>query len=56
MSEVTHCPQCGKKLVATLGTLGRTELTCLCCDKVPPMQTEFAKWADGPRAIPPKAA
>jgi hypothetical protein len=31
---------------------GRKELMCVWCDKVDPMQTEVAKWADGPLATP----
>lgn len=55
MTEITHCPQCGRKLVATIGASGRTELACLRCDKVD-LQTEAAKRAQKPRANPPKAA
>jgi hypothetical protein len=35
---------------------GRTELRCLKCDKVDPMQSDAAKWADGPLAARAKVA
>lgn len=56
MIEITHCPQCSRKLSATIGASGRTELACLRCDKVDPLQTEAAKRAQIPLANPPKAA
>jgi hypothetical protein len=32
---------------------GRTELRCLKCDKLDPMKTDAAKWADSSLAQPP---
>jgi phage FluMu protein Com len=53
----THrCPKCKKLLMAMTDRSGRTELRCLKCDKVDPMQTDAAKWADSPLAGPTMAA
>jgi hypothetical protein len=52
MQEVSHCTKCGKRTVPTLVANGRTELKCIRCEPVDPMQTNFAKWADNPLAIP----
>ena len=49
--DVTRCPKCNKRLVATDRT-GRTELRCLKCDEVDPLKTDAAKWADSPLARP----
>ena len=51
MDKVTRCLHCGKRLVPTMGTSGRTELVCVWCDKVDP-KTELAKWADSPLSKP----
>ena len=50
MDPVTRCLHCGRRLVSIPSANGRTELKCLCCDKVDPMETATAKWADGPLA------
>jgi hypothetical protein len=50
MDTLTHCVHCGKRLVPTLSPDGRTELTCIWCDNVDPVQTEAVKWADSPLA------
>jgi hypothetical protein len=52
MDRVGRCLHCGKRLIPTLNPDGRTELVCIWCDKVDPMQTEAAKWADSPLAQP----
>jgi hypothetical protein len=52
MDRMTRCLHCGRRLVPTLNADGRTELKCLWCDKVDPMETETAKWADSPLATP----
>ena len=50
MDQVTRCMHCGKRLVPTHSVDGRTALSCIWCDKVDPMETDIAKWADGPLA------
>jgi phage FluMu protein Com len=53
MDRVTRCLQCGKLMVPALDLKGRTELKCLFCDKLDPMETAEAKpWADSPLALP----
>ena len=52
MDRVTRCVHCGKRLIPAPTPSGRTELMRVWCDKVDPMQTEVAKWADGPLATP----
>jgi len=44
--DVSRCPQCKKLLVPVLSHQGRTELLCLACDDVDPLQTNAAKWAE----------
>jgi hypothetical protein len=39
-------------MVPVQATNGRTELKCIRCDPVDPMQTDLAKWADSPLANP----
>jgi phage FluMu protein Com len=51
MDRVTRCLHCGKRLVPVLAN-GRTELKCVWCDEVDPMETVTAKWADSPLAEP----
>jgi transcription elongation factor Elf1 len=52
MEKTSHCPKCGKRTVSVNASNGRTELKCIRCDPVDPMQTDFAKWADSPLANP----
>jgi hypothetical protein len=53
MDRVTRCVQCGKLRVPAPSLNGRTELKCLFCDKLDPMETTEAKqWADSPLANP----
>jgi hypothetical protein len=47
MDGVTRCLHCGK---APTSSDGRTELSCIWCDKVDPMQTEEA---NGPIVLSP---
>jgi phage FluMu protein Com len=54
--DQTHCPKCNKRLMAITDRTGRTELRCLRCDKVDPMKTDAAKWADSPLATPTRSA
>jgi phage FluMu protein Com len=44
--DITRCPKCNKRLMAMTDRNGRTDLCCLKCDKVDPMKTEAAKWAN----------
>ena len=41
-----RCPKCNKLLMAMTDRTGRTELRCLKCDRVDPMKTHAAKWAN----------
>ena len=52
MDRMTRCLHCGRGLVPILNADGRTELKCAWCDKVDPMETEAAKWAESPLATP----
>ena len=52
MDRVTRCLHCGKRLVPVPSADGRTELKCVWCDEVDPMETETAKWANSPLAGP----
>jgi hypothetical protein len=53
MDPVTRCLHCGKRMVPIPSLSGGTELRCLFCDKLDPMEmTETNKWADGPLAVP----
>jgi phage FluMu protein Com len=52
MEQTTRCPKCGKRTVPTHSANGRTELKCIRCDPVDPLQTDLAKWADSPLANP----
>jgi phage FluMu protein Com len=51
MDRVTRCLHCGKRLVPVLAN-GRTELKCVWCDEVDPMETVTAKWADTSPSLP----
>ena len=51
--QVTRCLHCGKRLVPMLSFDGRTELKCMFCDKLDPMEMRAAnKWANSPLATP----
>ena len=53
MDRVTRCLQCGKRMVPAPSYAGRTELKCVFCDKLDPMEmAEPNKWADSPLATP----
>ena len=45
-----RCPKCNKRLIAMTDRTGHTENRCLKCDKVDPIKTNLAKWADSPLA------
>jgi phage FluMu protein Com len=51
MDRVSRCPHCGKRLVPEPSGSGRTELKCLFCDQLDPLEVlEAKKWADSPLA------
>ena len=51
MDLVTRCLHCGKRMLPTPSLNGRTELKCVFCDKLDPMEmTVMTKWAEGPLA------
>ena len=53
MDRVTRCLQCGKRTVPARSLTGRTELICMYCDKLDPLEMEEAKkWAESPLAQP----
>jgi hypothetical protein len=53
MDRVTRCLHCGKRMVPAPGPTGRTELRCVFCDKLDPIEmAEPVKWADSPLAAP----
>jgi len=46
--DASRCPHCNKPMKAVLTKDGRTGLKCVRCDKIDPIETGAAKWADGP--------
>ena len=53
MDRVTRCLQCGKRMVPARSLTGRTELICVCCDKLDPLEMEEVnKLAESPLAQP----
>jgi hypothetical protein len=56
MLDRTRCPICSRRLMPMTDANGRTELRCLECDRLDPLKTDAAKWADSPLARPTKAA
>jgi phage FluMu protein Com len=48
MDRVTRCLHCGKRMVPMPGFSGRTELKCVFCDKLDPMEVDAAN--KGPKA------
>jgi len=54
MDRVTRCLHCGRRMVPMPHLSGRTELKCLFCDKLDPLEVTTAnKWADdSPLATP----
>jgi hypothetical protein len=43
-------------MLAMTDRTGRTELRCMKCDKIDPMKTDAAKWADSSLAGPTNTA
>jgi tRNA(Ile2) C34 agmatinyltransferase TiaS len=56
MLDKTRCPICSRRLMPVTDAKGRTELRCLECDELDPLQTDAAKWAQCPLAPPTKGA
>jgi hypothetical protein len=53
MDRVSSCPNCGKHLVPTPSESGRTELKCVFCDHLDPLEMPTARqWANSPLAQP----
>ena len=52
MDTVTRCLHCGKRMVPMPSESGRTELKCVFCDRLDPMEGWRQKWADSPLAEP----
>jgi hypothetical protein len=53
MDRVTRCLHCGKRMVPAPSYTGRTELKCVFCDKLDPMEMDQARqWAESPLAMP----
>ena len=51
--RVTRCLHCGKRMVPITSSCGRTELRCIFCEELDPMEMTAAnKWADSPLATP----
>jgi tRNA(Ile2) C34 agmatinyltransferase TiaS len=43
--DATRCPKCRRRMKAVTIKAGRTDVRCLGCDEVDPMQTDAVKWA-----------
>ena len=53
MDRVSRCLHCGKRMVPITSSCGRTELRCIFCEELDPMEMTAAnKWADSPLATP----
>ena len=53
MDPVTHCLHCGRLLVPVQGYCNRTDLKCMFCDKLDPIETAgAARWPESPLAQP----
>lgn len=50
--DEARCPKCSRLLMAMMDRKGRTELRCLKCDKIDPLKTVAAKWADSSLVAP----
>jgi hypothetical protein len=49
MDRVTRCLHCGKRMVPTPSYTGRTDLKCVFCDRLDPVEmAEPARWGDSP--------
>jgi hypothetical protein len=56
MDQVSRCPHCGKHLIPTPSESGRTELRCMFCENLDPMELPTARqWAESPLAEPTRA-
>jgi hypothetical protein len=52
--DASRCPDCKRRLMAMTDRTGRTNMVCLKCDNIDPMETEAAKWAAS-SLVPPGA-
>ena len=53
MDRVTRCLRCGKRMIPATTHVGGTELKCVFCDKLDPLEmVEPNRWADSPLATP----
>jgi hypothetical protein len=43
--DPSRCSRCRRRLIASSGKTGRTEMVCLICDEIDPMKTVAMKWA-----------
>jgi hypothetical protein len=50
--DLSRCPDCKRRLMATTDRTGRTNMVCLKCDNIDPMKTDAAKWAASSLATP----
>jgi hypothetical protein len=53
--DQSRCPGCKRRLMAMTDRTGRTELVCMKCDKIDPMKTSAARWANSSLAVPIKS-
>jgi hypothetical protein len=44
--DATRCPHCNKPMKAVTTAGRRTDLKCLKCDDVDPLQTDALRWAE----------
>ena len=49
-TDVSRCPKCALRLMATVDENGRTELRCLKCDQIDPLKTVAKQWSESPLA------
>lgn len=47
-TDVSRCPKCAQRLIATIDENGRTVLRCLKCDQIDPLKTVAKEWSKGP--------
>jgi tRNA(Ile2) C34 agmatinyltransferase TiaS len=49
--DATRCPHCKRRMKAVATKDGRTDLKCLKCDELDPLETDAARWAESPLAL-----
>jgi phage FluMu protein Com len=52
MQGQERCPNCGKLLTPSMKGSGSMQPQCLRCDKVDPLKSPAARWAESPLAAP----